>query len=264
MKKITVLKSNDISFPIYSTFIEDSTIEWQMSRAEKYCLIELLRTLKPETSIEIGTYKGGSLQVLSKYSKKVFSIDISSEPQKFLKSKFNNVSFEIGKSFDIIKDLILKIESNNQKVEFILVDGDHSKNGVQKDLEAILTHKFNNPLTIIVHDSFNPQCRKGIKSIDYKRFKNIKHIDLDYITGCFSPNKDFKEMWGGFAIIRLDNNIKVNSKVNASQEMLFKRAYIGSKHIIKDKFLFLSPLKKYFYKKFNLIHKSDTYNNFKS
>ena len=40
---------------------------------------------------------------------------------------------------------------------------------------SILSHKFNNPLTIIVHDSFNPECRKGIKSIDYKHFKNIKH-----------------------------------------------------------------------------------------
>ena len=43
--------------------------------------------------------------------------------------------------------------------------------------------------------------KKNLKQIDKK---NIKHIDLDYITGCFSPNKDFKEMWGGFAMIQLD------------------------------------------------------------
>ena len=256
------MKSNNISFPVFSTFIEDPTIEWQMSRSEKYCLIEVLRKLKPEVSIEIGTYKGGSLQVLSKYSKKVHSIDISSEPQKILKSKFNNVSFEIGNSYNLLNDLILRIESENQKVEFILIDGDHSRQGVKNDIEAILSHKFNNPLTIIIHDSFNPQCRKGIKSIDYKRFKNIEHIDLDYITGSFSPNKDYKEMWGGFAIIRIDYNKKMNPKVNASQEMLFKRVFLGSKHIIKDKFLFLSPLKKLILKKLNLNHKYDSYNNF--
>ena len=137
-----------------------------------------------------------------------------------------------------------------------------SKNGIKNDLEAILTHKFNNPLTIIVHDSFNPQCRKGIKSIDYKRFKNIKHIDLDYITGCFSPNKDFKEMWGGFAMIQLDPTNTNPVSIMGSQEQLFKRAYLSSMHLIKDRFQFLLPLKSWLYKKLGIKHRTDMYENF--
>jgi hypothetical protein len=61
-----------------------------MSRSEKYCLIELLKTIEPDVSIEIGTYKGGSLQVLSQFSKQVYSLDISPEPKKNLKSKLAN------------------------------------------------------------------------------------------------------------------------------------------------------------------------------
>jgi len=233
-----------------------------MSRSEKYCLIEVLKTISPDVSIEIGTYRGGSLQVLSKYSKNVYSIDISEEPQKFLKNKFDNVSFSIGNSYEIISKIILEIESKNRKVEFILIDGDHSKKGIIKDLESILSHKFKNPLTIIMHDSFNPQCRAGIKSIDYSKYTGIEHIELDYITGSFSPNKDYREMWGGFAMIKINTNQKTNYKVNASQEMLFKRAYVGSIHIIKDKLSFLKPIKKLIYSALSLKQKSDLYNNF--
>ena len=88
IKKFTAMKSN-IGVPFFSDFNADLQIEWQMSRAEKYCFIHLLQHLKPETSIEIGTYMGGSLQVISKFSKQVYSIDISEAPKKFLEDKFS-------------------------------------------------------------------------------------------------------------------------------------------------------------------------------
>ena len=241
------MKSYDISEPFYSNFSINPEIEWQMSRAEKYCLIHLLENINPEYSIEIGTYKGGSLQVLSKYSKKVYSIDVDSEPKNKLQNLFKNVTFKVGKSHDIIHNVIKEIESKNGKLNFILVDGDHSKNGVKKDLECILSHNFKHPLTVILHDSFNPQCRLGMKSVEYKKYNFIEHIDLDYIHGCFSPNKNYKEMWGGFAIISINPKIKKSSsKINQSQEMLYNTIYRNSIHVIKDKLLFLKPLKKLF------------------
>ena len=153
----------------------------------------------------------------------------------------------MGKSHDIIHNVIKEIESKNGKLNFILVDGDHSKNGVKKDLECILSHNFKRPLTVILHDSFNPQCRSGMKSVEYKKYNFIEHIDLDYIHGCFSPNKNYKEMWGGFAIISINPKIKKSSsKINQSQEMLYNTIYRNSIQVIKDKLLFLKPLKKLF------------------
>ena len=216
-----------------------------MSRAEKYCLIHLLENLNPEYSIEIGTFKGGSLQVLSKYSKKVYSIDIDSEPKLSLENQFDNVIFKVGKSHNIIKDIVKEIESKNGKLNFILVDGDHSKDGVRKDIECILSCNLKYPLTVILHDSFNPQCRLGMKSVNYEKYKFIEHIDLDYIHGSFSPNKNYREMWGGFAIIKINPKIKKsNFKINQSQKMLFNATYWKSIHLVKDKLLFLKPLKK--------------------
>ena len=243
------MKSYNISEPFYSNFSINPNIEWQMSRAEKYCLIHLLEKLKPEYSIEIGTYKGGSLQVLSKYSKKVYSIDIDSEPKQTLKKQFDNVIFKVGKSHNVIKSVVEEIESKNGKLNFILVDGDHSKDGVKKDLECIMSCNLKHPLTIILHDSFNPQCRLGMKSVHYEKYSFIEHIDLDYIHGCFSPNTNYREMWGGFAIIKINPKIKKpNFKITQSQKMLFDATYWKSIHIIKDKLLFLKPLKKIFNK----------------
>ncbi len=49
---------------------------WQMNNSEKLALTSLLYRHHPYCSIEIGTYKGGSLSLISQFSQLVFSIDI--------------------------------------------------------------------------------------------------------------------------------------------------------------------------------------------
>tara|TARA_B100001093_G_scaffold13516_1_gene12487 strand:- start:4199 stop:4981 length:783 start_codon:yes stop_codon:yes gene_type:complete len=253
---------NDISHPIFSNFNIDKSLQWQMSRAEKYCLIEILSKIKPDVSLEIGTYMGGSLQVLSKFSKNVYTIDISKEPERYLKKKFNNVEFIIGKSYKSIASTINKILKNGRKLEFILIDGDHSKEAVRLDLIEILKFDFKNPLTIIMHDSFNPNCRRGIKSVDFKKFGNVSYVELDYITGSFSPNLNYKEMWGGFCLIQLNSTKKNNGKVLLSQNTTYNWMYLCSIHLFKDLFFFLKPFKRIIYKFLNLKRDQDIYYDF--
>ena len=50
--------------------------QWMMTDAERVTLNTLLNKLRPECAIEIGTYKAGSLGILSKFCKKVYTIDI--------------------------------------------------------------------------------------------------------------------------------------------------------------------------------------------
>jgi hypothetical protein len=57
-------------------------LEWQMTNCERFALASLLERLEPELSLEIGSYRGGSLQVLSRYSKKVISLESSHHPSK--------------------------------------------------------------------------------------------------------------------------------------------------------------------------------------
>ncbi len=255
------MKSN-IGVPFFSDFNADLQIEWQMSRAEKYCFIHLLQHLKPETSIEIGTFMGGSLQVISKFSKQVYSIDISEAPKKFLEDKFSNVQFRVGESHALIPQVLKEIDANNQKLEFILVDGDHTTKAVQRDLKAILNYPHKHPVTIILHDSFNPQCRKGIKSIDYSKYPHVNYVELDYIGGSYWHNETFREMWGGFAMITIDPKHHHETRVTASLNHMYKRVFWGSVHIFKDPLQFFVPFKQRLFKKLNLSQRITMYENF--
>lgn len=257
--------NGNIGTPFFSAFVVDPELDWQMSRAEKYCLINLLQSLQPEVSIEIGTYKGGSLQVLGKYSQKVYSIDISATPKAFLEDRFPHVEFIVGEGHKEVITIFQELDRQDKKLGFILVDGDHSKKGVENDLNAILSYPHQHPLTIILHDSFNPQCRKGIKSIDYSKFPMVEYVELDYVTGSFWHNDTYREMWGGLAMIKL-NPLKKDPSViiSESQGHLFEHTRLASVHLLKDPLRFLSPLKKSLYKRLGKTHKSAMYDNFEN
>lgn len=256
------MKAN-IGIPFFSSFEVDPALDWQMSRAEKYGIIQLMQTLQPDVAIEIGTYKGGSLQVISKYAGKVYSIDISPAPKKFLERKFSNVEFIVGEGHKIIHSLFKEIDSQNRRLDFILVDGDHTKKGVSDDLNAIFAYPHKHPLTIILHDSFNPQCRKGIKSINYSEYPMVEYVELDYITGSFWHNDTYREMWGGFAMIKLDPSKKTSGvEIHESQGHLFNCAHLASTHLIKDPLRFLGPIKKTVLKMMGKKHRSAIYDSF--
>ena len=74
---------------------------WQMHDSERLALTALLARRRPRCAIEIGTYQGGSLSLLSQYCEMVFSIDIDPDiPQKL--RHLNNVSFLTGPSSAVL------------------------------------------------------------------------------------------------------------------------------------------------------------------
>ena len=253
---------NHNGLPFISTLEADESMAWQMSRSEKYAMIGLLDKMNPHCSIEIGTFQGGSLQAISKYSNKVYSIDISPEPKRVLKDNFDNVEFIVGQSSEVLGDLFRKIETSGEQLNFILVDGDHSRQGVYNDLKAILEYPHKNELVILLHDSYNPQCRKGMKSIDYSKHKNVAYIELDYVTGSFWQNGAKRQMWGGLGLIKVGTGEYDNVQINESARKSFEVARLHSIHIFKDKLGFLSPIKKWLYKRYNIKHRDDLYFDF--
>ena len=243
---------NDVGLPFITTFEVNQDLDWQMSRAEKYCLIGLLEKLRPSTAIEIGTFRGGSLQVLSHFSNKVYSIDISAEPKGRLEPLFNNVEYIVGNSTEEIENLLSKIEISGERVDFIFVDGDHSKKGVYKDLNAILQYDHKNELTVLMHDSFNPQCRKGMEKAISENLDKVAYANLDYIGGSFWHNDTFREMWGGFALLKVGKGGNGN-QIEQSLRKFHRSVYWHSIHLLKDRILFLGPV----LKKFGLLKRKN-------
>src|SRR5947209_1874642 len=131
-------------------FGEDLPLYWQMTRAERFCLMHLLRVFKPELSLEIGTYKGGSLQVLSRYSREVLSIDIDPGVELTLRDHFPSVAFRSGDSGSLLPAVVREINASDRQVGFVLIDGDHSEAGLRRDAAAVLQLIPRRPICILM------------------------------------------------------------------------------------------------------------------
>ena len=119
----------------------------------------------------------------------------------------------------------------------------HTTQAVLSDIESILQLKPKKPVVILLHDSFNPPCRKGMKLYNYDSNQYVHVMDLDFIPGVFNLKGLYREMWGGFAMIYMSPKRREKPlKILAPQEKLYNAIYYQSKHFIKDIFWFLKPV----------------------
>lgn len=191
------------------TTIQDLSLEpgfdlhWQMTNCERFALFGLLKRLQPKLSLEIGTYMGGSLQVLARFSEAVISVDIDPGVAARLAGKFPNVEFRSEDSSRLLPDLVRELNEQKRPVGFVLIDGDHSAEGVRRDIEALLELQPQQQVVFILHDSFNPACREGMRTANWAKSPFVHHVELDFIPGIYHyeahDTAEPKTMWGGFA-----------------------------------------------------------------
>jgi len=227
--------------PNNPSFFEDIyPNNWQMTRWEKFAFIALVQRFQPEVAIEIGNAQGGSLQVLSKVCKKIYALDFDKEVHDTLRPQFknNDIEFLTGDSKVIMPEVLAKIQSNGEKLGFVLIDGDHSTKGVRADINSILHNYI--PVTevvIIFHDSFNPICRQGILTADWTSCPYVHFVDVDYLPGAFF-NETYKNsvkgsMWGGLSLAimkpeKRSGELKVRQSLLPMYEILFKKSRYNS------------------------------------
>ena len=73
------------------------------------------------------------------------------------------------------------------------------------DIQQILKYKPRGPLWLLMHDSFNPDCRRAMKSIDWQGNPFVHWINYDFIPGFLSSLPGWEDqMWCGFALAYLD------------------------------------------------------------
>lgn len=181
---------------------EQFQLLWQMSMVERLTLTAILRKLRPQLALEIGTYEGGSLQVLSAYSESVISLDINPAVAEKLHGRFSNVEFRSGTSGHVLPDLVASFNSSGNTPQFVLIDGDNSTEGVRRDIEALLALKPVNDVVIILHNSFNPDCRAGMTSANWSASPHVHAVDVDFVPGVFFQEAystiPAGSMYGGF------------------------------------------------------------------
>jgi trans-aconitate methyltransferase len=217
------------------TFLFDQLdFHWQMSRAEQFALQALLQYSQPEVAIEIGTYQGGSLQILAQQAQQVYSLDIDPQVKTQLGSHFPNVDFISGDSAETLPALVNQLNASQASVGFVLIDGDHSALGVRRDINALLQLRPQRDIIVVMHDSFNPSCRLGIQTAAWQDCPYVSWMELDYITGTFYDQPldtaSERSMWGGFAVAHLTPEPQTDRQISAAQQGLFQAIFQISSH----------------------------------
>lgn len=211
--------------PLLEKILGTASNYWLMTPAEQVGLIYLLEQINPCVGIEIGVRFGGSLQVMAKYCDCVYALDSDPDVPEKMEGRYPNVEYLTGLSSDTLPPLIDRLKGEEAKLAFVLVDGDHSSEGVRADINQILRYRPVVPLYIVLHDSFNPICRQGIRTAGWAESPYVHAVELDFIPGLVNPSPAFRgQLWGGLALaILLPEPRQDRFEVTGRCEFMFQK-----------------------------------------
>jgi hypothetical protein len=172
-----------------------------MAPGERAALYGLLMALQPTLSIEIGTASGGSLEPISACSTEVHSFDLRSHP-RLTPERFSNVTFHIGDSHELLPAFLASLATARRNVDFVLVDGDHSVDGVRTDVNDLLESPSVGRTVIVLHDTLNESVREGLEQIADDNYEKVRFVDFDFVPGkVMSEGAQVDSYWSGLGLI---------------------------------------------------------------
>jgi predicted O-methyltransferase YrrM len=128
----------------------------QQKPKEFYGLLKAISEMQNnKIAVEIGSYDGGCLHAYVLLFEKVISIDLQN------RSRLKEVDYIIGDSRKTLPMLKETIGGKNTKIDFLMIDGDHSYDGVKADFE--LYHKLVRKGGIIAfHDILDTELHREL------------------------------------------------------------------------------------------------------
>ncbi|MGI0009667.1 MAG: CmcI family methyltransferase, partial [Nitrosopumilaceae archaeon] len=197
----------------FSFQFEGHTIKPSQIKSEIQKLLSILEKGKPKTVLEIGTSNGGTLFLLCKaadVSATIISVDLPNGPFggelypdwkiSFYQSFKNNtqkIHLLRNDSHDVRTLQEIKRILNKQKIDFLLIDGDHSYGGVKKDFE-LYGPLIGNGGIIAFHD-INHGTKDHVGEVP-QFWQEIKHKHP-----CIEIIDDKKENGYGFGLIFVES-----------------------------------------------------------
>lgn len=175
--------------------------KWQMSLGERAAMEGLLAQLRPALSIEIGTAQGGSLDRIAAYSDEVHAFDLH-RPEV---AQAAHVHLHVGDSKKTLPALLERLASEGRNVDFALIDGDHTTEGVNADLLNLLASPAVERTVIVLHDTMNESVRIGLSDAELESIPKVSYVELDFLTGYMAREGEFAgELWGGLGLVLVD------------------------------------------------------------
>ncbi len=170
--------------------------EWQMAPGERAAIAGVLAELRPSVSIELGTAQGGSLRTIAAYSEQVHSFDFAPEVEELPA----NVTLHVGDSHELLPRLLASLAAAGRNVDFALVDGDHSPEGVRRDVLDLLGSPAVTDTVIVLHDTANAQVRAGLEAAEAAAHPKVRLLDFAFVE-LQRPAAVLMEEWGGLGLI---------------------------------------------------------------
>ncbi len=180
----------------------------QMTFGERAALEGVLVQLRPRLAIEIGTAEGGSLERLAAHCDEVHAFDLSFDllGRESGRESFDNVVFHAGDSHVLLGETLAEFAREGRRVDFALVDGDHSAEGVKRDVEDLLAADAVADTVILVHDTMNEIVRAGLEQVAFENHPAVVYVELDFVPGFMFREPSLRdELWGGLGLIVVES-----------------------------------------------------------
>jgi hypothetical protein len=174
---------------------------WQMSLGERAAVEGVLAQLRPALAIEIGSADGACLQRIAAHAGEVHSFDLVAPGRPVA----DNVALHTGDSHRLLPAFLHELADAGRNVDFVMVDGDHTPEGLRRDLEDLLDSRAVAQTVILIHDTANERVRSGVDAVHFKAWPKVAHVELDWIPGqLFAEPALRNELWYGLGLVLVD------------------------------------------------------------
>jgi hypothetical protein len=178
---------------------EDSV--WQMSLGERAAVEGVLAQLRPSLAVEIGSAEGACTRRIAACAEEVHSFDL--EPPSLPTP--GNVALHTGDSHELLPRFLAGLAEQARNVDFVIVDGDHTPEGVRQDIEDLLDSPAVARTVILIHDVANERVRQGVDAVHFAAWPKVAHVELDWIPGqLFAEPALRNELWYGLGLVIVD------------------------------------------------------------
>ena len=155
----------------------------------------------------------------------------------------------MGDSRTVLPELLERIGRLGEELGFVLIDGDHSTEGVHDDINNVLRSVPTRPIFVVFHDSFHPPCRRGILSASWSECDYVHYVEVDFVPGVYHleafDTAQARSMYGGLALAMMQPQRRAGPLViHESQKGLFETMLLASRHLATRRPLLVRALQK--------------------
>jgi hypothetical protein len=116
-----------------------------------------------------------------------------------------DVDLCIGDAAEVFASLLHEFDATAVALNSMLIEAEHSASGVRRDIETVIHRPAppREPMFIVMHDSGNAECHRGINNAGWVSCPYVRHVELDSVPGLtieHAIGDDRSEVWGGLAL----------------------------------------------------------------